>query len=58
MIRYILGCDAAQDLEDLWDYIGQDNLDAADRVLASLFEAFESLSQFPGMGHPRPDLTN
>lgn len=58
MSGYILGRDAARDLEHLWDYIAEDSVDTADRVTASLFEAFENLSLFPDMGHPREDLTN
>ena len=38
--------------------IAQNNLDAADRWTAKLFEAFESLAQSPGLGHKREDLTS
>ena len=57
MSGYILGSDAARDLDTIWDYIAKDNIDAADRWTAKLFEAFESLGQTPGMGHRREDLT-
>ena len=57
MSGYILGDDAVLDLEAIWDYIAADNIDAADRWIAKLFEAFEALGQNPGMGHKREDLT-
>jgi plasmid stabilization system protein ParE len=57
MSSYVLGRDAEQDLNDLWDYIAADNVEAADRLMARLFDAFEALSRNPGMGHKREDLT-
>jgi plasmid stabilization system protein ParE len=38
---YVLSADAAFDLEDIWEYIAADNIDAADRWIERLFEAFE-----------------
>ncbi len=39
MARYILGPDALQDLNDIWDYIAADNLEAANRFTDTLFAA-------------------
>ena len=58
MTSYILGPEALQDLHDLWDYIAGENLDAADRVIDTLFAAFERLAVMPGLGHTREDLTD
>ncbi len=58
MSGYVLGRDAEQDLNDTWDYIAEDSVDAADRLTARLFDAFEALARNPGMGHKREDLTN
>ena len=58
MNAYVLSRDAEQDLDDLWDYIADESVDAADRLLGQLFEAFEELAQFPSMGHTRKDLTS
>jgi plasmid stabilization system protein ParE len=58
MTPYILGPDALQDLHDLRDYIAAENLDAADRVIDTLFAAFERLAEMPGLGHAREDLTD
>jgi toxin ParE1/3/4 len=54
---YILSVDADFDLNDVWEYIAADNIDAADHWIARLFDAFEALGQTPGMGHRREDLT-
>lgn len=57
MSGYVLGADAALDLDDIWEYIAQDDVDAADRWIAKLYDAFEALARTPGMGHRREDLT-
>jgi plasmid stabilization system protein ParE len=54
----VLSAAAELDLDAVWDYIAQDNIDAADRWIAKLFDAFDVLSQAPGMGHKREDLTS
>jgi antitoxin ParD1/3/4/toxin ParE1/3/4 len=54
---YVLGIDADSDLDSIWEYIARDNLDAADRWMDKLFDAFQSLADTPGMGHKREDLT-
>ena len=58
MSGYILAPDAVLDLEDIWDYIAADNLEAADRWIEKLFAAFETIGRPPGMGHERQDLTS
>lgn len=57
MAAYTLGRDADFDLNDIWEYIAQDSIDAADRWIDKLFAAFEALGRMPGMGHRRDDLT-
>jgi plasmid stabilization system protein ParE len=54
---YVLGADAAFDLDEIWDYIASDSIDAADRWIARLFDTFVALAKMPGMGHTREDLT-
>jgi plasmid stabilization system protein ParE len=58
MTSYILAPEALQDLQELWDYIARENLDAADRMIDTLFAAFERLAAMPGLGHRREDLTD
>ena len=50
MTSYVLGPDADLDLDAIWEYIASDNIDAADRWIAKLFDAFEALGQTPRMG--------
>ena len=57
MSSYVLAPDAVLDLDNIWEYIARDNVDAADRWIAKLFDAFEALAQTPRMGHTREDLT-
>jgi plasmid stabilization system protein ParE len=54
---YVLGTGAELDLDDIWEYIARDSLDAADRWVGKLFDAFEALARTPGLGHRREDLT-
>ena len=58
MSGYLLSEDADVDLDDIWEYIAQDNIDAADRWVGKLFDAFESIGRSPGIGHQREDLTS
>ena len=57
MSKYFLSVDAELDLDEIWEYIAKDSLDAADRWIAKLFDEFVSLARTPGMGHAREDLT-
>ena len=57
MSGYVLARDADLDLDSIWEYIAEDDIDAADRWIEKLFEAFEKLAQTPGIGHKRDDLT-
>ncbi len=58
MSGYLLSADAELDLDEIWEYIAADSLDAADGWIAKLFEAFETLGRNPGIGHKREDLTD
>ncbi len=58
MNGYTFSLDADFDLDEIWEYIAADNIDAADHWIEKLFDAFESLGQTPGMGHRRDDRTS
>ena len=58
MSNYVLGADAEFDLDDIWEYIAGDSVEAADRWIAKLFDAFESLARAPRIGHEQTDLTD
>ena len=58
MSRYVLSPGADRDLELIWEYIADDSIDAADRWIEKLYDAFAALAANPGMGHRRVDLTD
>jgi len=39
--NYVLSVDADLDLDEIWAYIAADSIDAADRWIGKLFDAFE-----------------
>jgi len=47
---------AEQDLDAIWDYIAEDNVDAADRLIDTIVQKCEMLAVHPRMGQLRPDL--
>jgi plasmid stabilization system protein ParE len=49
--------EARSDLDEIWEFIRADNLDAADCVIAEILAAVRALVPFPHAGHRRPDLT-
>jgi len=50
MSGYVLSAAAALDLDGIWDYIAADSIDAADRWIGRLFDAFEALGRNPRRG--------
>ncbi|HZZ16212.1 MAG TPA: type II toxin-antitoxin system RelE/ParE family toxin [Candidatus Sulfotelmatobacter sp.] len=45
------------DLDEIWEFVRADNLDAADQIIAEILSAIRALVPFPHQGHKRPDLT-
>jgi toxin ParE1/3/4 len=58
MTRYQLSPRAIQDIADIWSYIAQDNLRAADHVETEIYRACELISRSPLAGQIRSDLTS
>jgi len=58
MKRFVLTPSAKRDVNDIWDYIADDNIDAADRVLDALYSAMVKLAKTPGIGHWREELAD
>src|SRR5271165_3179521 len=58
MIAYDLHPQARLDLDDIWEFIAEDSLDAADKVIADILASTDRLVTFPNQGHKRPDLTS
>lgn len=57
MRRFDLTPEAIADLREIWQFISQHSVNAADRVLEDLYRTFGRLATTPGMGHKRDDLT-
>ena len=48
---------ARADLDEIWEFISANNVDAADRIIAEILVAVRALVPFPHQGHTRRDLT-
>jgi plasmid stabilization system protein ParE len=57
MTGYALHPEARFDLDEIWELIRADNLDAADRMITEILAAVTALVPLPGQGRRRPDLT-
>ena len=57
MTPYAFHPEAFADLDEIWEYIAEDNIDAADRVLTDIHSTLTTLAASPGIGHRRPDLS-
>jgi plasmid stabilization system protein ParE len=57
-MKVVLSEGVESDLDAIWEYIAQDTIDAADRWIGRLFDAFEAIGRTPGVGHRRGDLTD
>ena len=57
MIRYGLSPQVERDLEDIWDYIAADSIDAADAWEEKLFEGLDRIWRNPGIGYTRRDIS-
>jgi plasmid stabilization system protein ParE len=58
MSGYDFHPEARLDLDEIWEFIRTDNLDAADRLIVEILSATDAVVQFPDRGHRRPDLTS
>ena len=58
MSGYDFHPEAYLDLDGIWEFIAEDNPDAADRVIADILAAIDALVPFPAQGHTRIDLTS
>jgi plasmid stabilization system protein ParE len=58
MTVYEFHPEARIDLDEIWDYIAADSIDAADRTVDQILRRIRNLASFPHQGHLRTDLTN
>lgn len=56
MLRVFKTTGARHDLTDIWVFIAEDSIDAADAWVAQLDAAIQRLAEFPGIGRPRDDI--
>ena len=50
--------EASVDIDDIWDFIAADNIDAANRVVEDVLDTIDRLVAFPHQGYRRPKLTS
>lgn len=58
MKSFVLTPKAEDDLNQIWNYIADDNIEVADRILDALEDAFIKLTKIPGLGHTRKELAD
>lgn len=56
MNQYRISEDTVSDLDGIWNYIAQDNIDAANHFLDAIFLKFSSLAAMPHMGKSREEF--
>ncbi|HJD55081.1 MAG TPA: type II toxin-antitoxin system RelE/ParE family toxin [Rickettsia endosymbiont of Pyrocoelia pectoralis] len=56
--NFSLTLQAEQDIKDIWLYIANDSVAAAENVIENFEKAFYKLADNPNMGSKREDLTN
>lgn len=57
MSRYQLTPEARSQVDEIADFVAEESVDAALRVLDALDDAFRRLAEMPEIGHLREDLT-
>ncbi|MBS1816538.1 MAG: type II toxin-antitoxin system RelE/ParE family toxin [Acidobacteria bacterium] len=58
MSRYQLTSEARSQVDEIGDFVAEESVDAALRVLDALEDAFRRLAEMPEIGHLREDLTD
>ncbi|HWA63486.1 MAG TPA: type II toxin-antitoxin system RelE/ParE family toxin [Caulobacteraceae bacterium] len=55
-MNLVWSAQARTDLDEIWLYVAQDRIDAADRLIDRLVDAVRPLADFPRMGMSRSEL--
>jgi toxin ParE1/3/4 len=58
MTGYDFHPEALSDLDEIWNFIANDNPAAADQTITDVLTTIRKLVTFPHQGHLRPDLTS
>ena len=56
MPKVVHSPEAKTDLQEIWDYIAQDSVFQADRLLLRFRDKLEYLAKWKTIGRPRPEL--
>ncbi|NLX26495.1 MAG: type II toxin-antitoxin system RelE/ParE family toxin [Lentisphaerae bacterium] len=57
MLDILISDQARADLADIWAYIAEDNIPAADRLNLKIMNLIRRLAEFPEIGRERPEIT-
>jgi plasmid stabilization system protein ParE len=58
LIGYGFHPEASVDVDEIWEFIAADSLDAADKLMQDILDAVDVLVAFPHQGYRRPNLTS
>jgi len=56
MRTYRLTNEAIADLDEIWLFVAEDSVNAADRLIETCYERFQSLAQMPLAARARPEI--
>jgi plasmid stabilization system protein ParE len=56
MSEYILTEEAERDLNEIWEYVAEQSVTSADKVVREIREGIELVAFAPGIGHERKDV--
>ena len=57
MPNFVLAPDAIEDLDQIWNYIGRDSVENAERVEQAILRSCHNISKSPLAGFQRPEIT-
>lgn len=58
MTEYVFHPGALSDLDEIWEFVARENVEAADQIVAQVLATCENLSRLPHQGHRRPELSS
>ena len=54
----VISEDALADIDEIWLYIAQDNVTAADKMSSKIYDTMYQIADYPRIGHIREELTD
>lgn len=55
---FLLSAQAAHNLTDIYEYLAERNLQAAEKIRLEIWQAIQKIADMPLIGHSRRDLTS